>query len=41
MSEKIFACLFRLYPGRFREEYEQDVMQGMRWTFNTARFHSA
>jgi hypothetical protein len=27
MSEKIFACLMRLYPSRFREKYTEEAMQ--------------
>jgi hypothetical protein len=27
MSEKIFACLLRLYPSRFREKYTEEAMQ--------------
>jgi hypothetical protein len=27
MSEKIYACLLRLYPIRFRQEYEASAMQ--------------
>jgi hypothetical protein len=27
MSEKIFACLLRLYPSRFREKYTQEAVQ--------------
>jgi hypothetical protein len=27
MSEKIYACLLRLYPSRFREEYKQEAIQ--------------
>src|SRR5579859_5146721 len=26
MSEKIFACLLRLYPARFRRHYEAEAM---------------
>ncbi|MGA2673795.1 MAG: S41 family peptidase [Terracidiphilus sp.] len=27
MSEKIFACLLRLYPSRFREKYTEEAIQ--------------
>jgi hypothetical protein len=27
MSEKIYACLIRLYPSRFRKEYTQEALQ--------------
>jgi len=27
MSEKIFACLLRLYPAAFRQKYEDEVLQ--------------
>jgi hypothetical protein len=27
MSEKIFACLLRLYPARFRERYQAEALQ--------------
>ena len=27
MSEKIYACLLRLYPARFREQYEAEALQ--------------
>ena len=27
MSEKIFACLLRLYPSRFREKYTKEAVQ--------------
>ena len=27
MSEKIYACLLRLYPARFRERFEADALQ--------------
>jgi hypothetical protein len=30
MSEKIYARLFRLYPSRFRKEYESDALQLIR-----------
>jgi hypothetical protein len=30
MSEKIFACLLRLYPSQFREKYTEEAMQLVR-----------
>ncbi|HEY1894832.1 MAG TPA: S41 family peptidase [Terracidiphilus sp.] len=30
MSEKIFACLFRLYPARFRQLYQAEALQLLR-----------
>ena len=27
MSERVLACLLRVYPSRFREQYEQDALQ--------------
>ena len=30
MSEKIFACLLRLYPSRFRENYTEEAIQLVR-----------
>ena len=27
MSEKIYACLLRLYPARFRQQYGAEALQ--------------
>jgi len=27
MSERIFACLLRLYPARFRQRYQAEALQ--------------
>ena len=33
MSDKIYACLIRLYPSRFRKEYSKEALQLFRDRF--------